>query len=438
MEVSTKKVIKNIGWLIFDQVFILLLQFFVGVKIANFYGGELYGKYSYALSIVAFSGIFFELLNGRVIKKYYTNENFNKIVYNVTFFKNTIAILLFSIPIIYKVFYKIDNSLFYLLLFICLDNILTTSTFGIENFFEFKLESRRIVVSNNIVKVISYILQYIGMILNLGIIYIPGIRCIGSLIRALILKYQYRKAYLEKRKKKKEKIDYTLLINIILEGKMLWISFVSFLIYTQMDKIMIEHYLGVEKVGVYSIGIQLSGILGILIGPIQNSVFPKLIELYKENYQKYYNFYLYTNTVITQGYIIISLISIIVVKYFFKYVYSEEYTEAIYIYIILVFSIIIKANAIFQMNHFVIKEITNKVLMKTLSGLIINTILNIILIPKIGIKGAAIATVITHFITAICMDYFIKEYRENFYIQVKSFNFLSTIKYLKIILKNKK
>ena len=69
MSIGVKKITKNIGWLIFDQFFILFLQFIVGVKIANYYGAEVYGKYSYALSLVAFSGIFFELLNSRVIKK---------------------------------------------------------------------------------------------------------------------------------------------------------------------------------------------------------------------------------------------------------------------------------------------------------------------------------------------------------------------------------
>lgn len=437
MRTSTEKVIKNIGWLMFDQVFILLLQFFVGIKIANFYGGELYGKYSYALSIVAFSGIFFELLNGRVIKKYYTNKNFNKVVYNVTFFKNTIAILLFNIPIIYKFFYKIDNTLFYLLLFICLDNILTTSTFGIENFFEFKLESRRIVVSNNVVKVISYILQYIGMILNLGIVYIPGIRCIGSLIRVLILKYQYKKVYLDKIKYKKEKIDLNLIISIIDEGKFLWLTFISFLIYTQMDKIMIEYYLGIEDVGIYSIGVQLSAILAILIGPIQNSLFPKLLELYKEDYKKYYNFYLLSNTMITQFYLWITFISILVVKYTFNYVYSKEYTGAIAVYSILAFSILIRANGSLQTGHMTIKNITKKSFYKTLLSLVVNIILNMILIPKLGINGAAIATLVTQFIALFLIDFFIEEYREQAIIQLKSFNTIYFFKNFKRILKEK-
>lgn len=435
MNNGVKKIINNIGWLIFDKIFILLLQFFVGVKIANYYGATLFGQYSYAISLVAFSNIFFELINSRVLKKYYTKENFNILVFNTNFFKNSIAIILFFIPIIYKFFYKIDNTLFYLLILLCLDNILMTATSGIENFFEYKLEAKRIVISNNIVKIISYFLQYICMILNKGIIFIAIVRCIGSLIRVIILKYQYNSSYLGKLENKSVKLDIKLIVKIIDESKYLWFSFVSFLIYTQTDRLMINHYLGVEEVGVYTIGMQLSNILAILIGPIQNSLFPKFLELYRNDYQKYYNFYKLTNTIITQFYLIITLISIIVVKYTFKYVYSSQYDGAILIYSILAFSVFIKANGSLQTSHMTIKNITQKSFYKTLVSLILNIILNILLIPKYGINGAAIATLITQFIALFLIDFFIKEYQEQAIIQLKSLNLIYLIKEIKKYLK---
>lgn len=436
MSIGIKKITKNIGWLMFDQFFILFLQFIVGVKVANYYGADTYGKYAYAASLVGFSGIFFEILNSRVIKKYYTEENFTNIVYNITFFKNVIAIILFLVPIGLKIFIEIDNVLFLLLIFMCLDDILSTTTFGIENFFEYKLESRRIVISNNIVKVISYSLQYICMELNMEIIIIPIVRCIGSFIRAFLLKYQYKKNYIIDKKEKRE-LDINLLWKMIDEGKMLWISFVAFLIYTQMDKMMIKYYLGEKEIGVYSIGVALSSIFAILIGPIQNSIYPKMLELYKKDYGEYYKFYLKTNTIVTYLYLFLAIISIFVLKCLFKYVYSTEYNGAIMVYSILTISVVIKANAIFQMGHMVIKNITKKSFYKTLIGLIMNIILNIILIPKYGINGAAIATMTTHFITLICMDYFILEYREHFFIQVKSFNIVYLIKNLQVLLKKK-
>lgn len=431
MSISLKKMTQNIVWLIFDKFFILFLQFVVGVKIANYYGANLYGKYSYAISLVAFSEIFFELINPRVIKKFYTEDNYNNIVYNISFFRNIMAFLLFFVPIILKLFFMIDNLLFYMLLLICFDNILNSTTFGIENFFEYKLESKRIVISNNIVKTISYVLQYICMILNMEILIIPITRCFGSIIRIFILKYQYKVNYLKNSKKLKKKFDKNLILKIIDESKFLWMTFVSFLIYTQLDKIMINYYLGEKEVGIYTIGVQLTSILAILIGPIQNSVFPKMLELYRKDYKKYYDFYLLSNTVITQLYLFLTLLSIIVIKYLFKYVYSEEYLPSIGIYNILAFSILIKAVGALQTSHVTIKNIVKKSFYKTLVGLILNIILNNILISKYGINGAALATLLTQFFVLIFLDFFIKEYREHAFIQLKSFNSFYLLKMFK-------
>ena len=66
-KIINNKIVKNIGWLVVDKFLILFLQFFVGIKIANYYGGEIFGEYSYAMAIVAFSPIFLEIMNPRVI-----------------------------------------------------------------------------------------------------------------------------------------------------------------------------------------------------------------------------------------------------------------------------------------------------------------------------------------------------------------------------------
>lgn len=430
MSISVMKIVKNISWLIIDQFFILFLQFIVGIKVANYYGAELYGKYAYAMSLISFSSILFELLNRRVIKKYYTEENFNEIVYNITIFENSLAIIIFFIPIFLKLTIKIDILLFWLLLFIALDNILISTTFGIENFFDYKLESKKIVISNNIVKIISYFLQYLCILMNLEILFIPVIRCIGSVIRMFLLKYQYKKVYL-KNKKVYMKFNINLLIKMINESKFLWITFVSFLIYTQIDRIMIKCYLGEKEVGVYTIAYQLVNVLSILIGPIQNSIYPKMIELYRKDYKEYYNFFLLSNTVITQVYLFLTFLSIIVVKWFFKYVYDPEYNPAIMIYSILAFSIFIKANGSLQTSHMTIKGITQKSFYKTFLSLILNVILNALLIPKYGINGAAIATLVTQFTALFVIDFFIKEYREQAFVQLKSLNTFSLIKIIK-------
>ena len=85
-------------------------------------------------------------------------------------------------------------------------------------------------------------------------------------------------------------------------------------------------------------------------------------------------------------------------------------------------SIFFKANGALQTGHMTLKKITKKSFYKTLFGLILNIGLNLILISKYGVYGAAVATSVTQIFTIFIVDYFIKEYREQFFIQLKSFN----------------
>ena len=63
------KVLINFLWKILDKIFILILQFFIGVKIANHYGSLEYGKYIFLLSIINLFQIFYSLFDEKVVKK---------------------------------------------------------------------------------------------------------------------------------------------------------------------------------------------------------------------------------------------------------------------------------------------------------------------------------------------------------------------------------
>lgn len=420
------KTLKNIIWLIIDKVFILILQFLVGVKIANYYGSLEYGKYSYAMSVIAFSPMLIEIINTRVVKTYFYKYKFNIIISVVSTFKNTISILILVIVIFSKIFFQIDNELYLLLIFLSLDNVFISSTIGIENYFEYKINSKYIVISNNIIKLISYTIQYIGIGFNFNIIFIPIARCIGSFIRTFILRYQYKKIYCYK-----EKILFNkkIVLKLIKESYFLWLSYISFILSTSIDKIMLGNMSTISDVGIYSIGIQLGNVLMILIGPFQTTLFSELLTLYKTDLKRYFKKYIFYTKLLTNIYLLIIPLSIIVLKYTFPYVFSEEYVESINVYIILCISILIKANVFLRSSHLTLANMSALILKSEVLTTILNVCLNYILIKKYGIYGAAIATSLTQVISLWLIDCFYKEGRKLLIYHVKGFWIFNIGKY---------
>lgn len=420
----SNKMVDNIGWLVIDKFLILFLQFFVGVKIANYYGGEIYGEYSYAMAIVAFSPIFLEIMNPRVIKEFY-DDFFNKTVSVVTTFRNILAIVIFLLTILTYPMFKERILFYFMLILLTFDNVLLTMTMGIENYFEYRLLSKNVVISNNIVKVSSYILQYIGIIIGYSILIIPIIRVFGSFLRVLILKRFYYKIFKEK---VKFMLDKDLIMKILSLSKYLWLSFVSYIVATQIDKIMLGEILGVKEIGIYTIAIQLISVLSILIAPFQTSLYPKLLELFKKNSQEYDKNYKKYTTIITYIYIFGIILSIIVIKLLFNKIFSEEYEKAINIYIYLSIGVFFKANAFLRSSHITLTKNTKVILMSEVIAMGFNILLNIILIKKIGVNGAAIATSLTQFISLWGVDLFSKDGRKIIKYQLSGFNIKNIVR----------
>lgn len=412
------KILNNIGWLVIDKFLILFLQFFVGVKIANYYGSEIYGEYSYAMAIVAFSPIILDIMNARVIKEFY-DENFNWVVSSVTTFRNFLAGVIFIITLLSYPIFKTSINLYIMLLLLTFDTFLLTTTMGVENYFEYKLLSKNMVLSNNIVKIISYIFQYLGIIVGFSIIVIPIIRIFGSFLRMIILKKFYFKYSNEN---VKFILDKKLTLKILDLSKYLWLSVISYIVASQIDKIMLANMLGIKEVGIYSISVQLTSVLAIVIGPFQTSLYPKLLELFRGNKDEYSKAYKKYTTAITYLYIFGIISSIFVIKILFNKIYSIEYSEAISLYTILSIGIFFKANAFLRSTHITLIKNTRIILMSELIAMIFNVILNYVLIGKIGVKGAAIATSITQMISLWGVDLFSSEGRKILKYQISGFN----------------
>ena len=101
---SLKKILANTGWMLFDKIFILILNLVVTVRIANYYGTLGYGTYQYAVSVAALFEVFVTFVDARVVKKRYTSENPEELVWNATITRLMFSVVSLTGGIIYLLF----------------------------------------------------------------------------------------------------------------------------------------------------------------------------------------------------------------------------------------------------------------------------------------------------------------------------------------------
>lgn len=417
--ISRKKVIKNISWLVFDKVFVLLVGLFVIIRIANFYGPSEYGLYQYALSINTLLGVLILFVDGRVVKKQFQEQNEGHIIYNTTLAKVILSCisLVIGAVVLLIVSKGINFNIIYIMLLV--NNILINLGFGIQTYFEYKLMSKNVVIAANIAIVISSLFQLTAIGMNYSIIVVVMISLASSLIKLLLLFFQFKKSFSIPLIDKSDKL---LILAIIKESIPLTIAAAAATIYTRIDQVMIGAMLNVKEVGIYSISNNMISVVAMAIGPIQISIFPKMIEWYNNNRDLYYKKYQAITSFTTWLYIVGTIFTYIVAPTIFNMFFSEDYIKSLDVFKIQVIGTFFMYNAALRSSHFTLTKNTYVMMISQIVAVLINIILNYLLIPIIGVYGAAVATAITQFVSLFISNLFFETGKEVFWLQLKGIN----------------
>lgn len=422
MSGDLKKILSNTLWMIFDKVFLLVLNLIVTVKIANYFGVLEYGNYQYAVSVVAILEILVTFVDGRVVKKRYINNKPDNLVFNATICRVIFSVGTALIGLIF--IFVADRGIQFSIMFsfLLLNSILVNLRFGMANRFEYLLKSKKTVIAADIAAFISSALQLIAVQLNCSIIIISVIAAVSSGVNLLIVTIQYKTEF---GNKGQLFLDKKLIRDLIEESTPLAIAASCATIYTRCDSVMLGNMMTTAEVGIYSISVKLISVVQIAISPIRESVYPKLISLYSKDKKEYERRYIQISSLLTWIYIGGVLLSFIVLPYAFRFL-KPEYAEAFPVYRIHVIGTFFMYNAALRAGHFTLINRGSILTYSQIVSVIVNIVMNVVGIKLFGIYGAALATVITQ-----CLSLFVsnlifgKEGREVLIWQIKALNPLS-------------
>ncbi|EJR8105458.1 oligosaccharide flippase family protein [Escherichia coli] len=212
----------------------------------------------------------------------------------------------------------------------------------------------------------------------------------------------------------KESIDFKKLKELFMNGFPFMLSSLAIILYMRMDVYFIDYFMGKEAVGQYSLAVRFAEAVNFLPIVIANSVFPWLVNHRSSaNYRKFFD-----------GLFLASLIVFIPTSFAgmfaIKVLFGNEYNASIYIFVILLFQIIPVFIGVGRAKVLVIENLQRYIPFFVFSGVVLNALLNITLIPLYGIKGAAIATIISQFSTTFIIPLFIQKLRKISVIMLRS------------------
>jgi len=427
---SFEKYLKNTGWLMAARVGSLAIKFIINTfALSSYLGTKQFGILNYPTALMAFFLAIAALgLDGFVTRELLNDPEKKDTLLGTSFWMRLVAGFAI-IPLVY-VAYSIANHLkpldtpFYYVFIVAFTAVIQAVNI-IDSFFQANVQAKKIMYINVSGNIISAIVKLILILLKLPLIWF-----VYSLVfDAALIAAGYIISYLNSGNRiAKWKFESSTASYLLKHSWPLAFSAILVSLYMKIDQVMIPIYLKTSELGIYSTVANLSESWYFIPVAIVTSVFPAIMhakrtdaDRYKKRLQNMYDLM-----------VVISMSIAIFMTFASKFIYHIAYARhpefwsgspvlAVHVWAG-VFVFLGSASG----QYLIAEGYTKMSMLRTGVGAIVNIVLNIFLLPRYGILGAAYATLAAYGIATFFIV-FIPKTREQGLLMLKSLFLISLV-----------
>lgn len=389
----------NTSWLFGEKILRIIVGLFVAVWVARYLGPEEFGLFSYAQSFVGLFAAFATLgLDGIIVRELVKDESRIYELIGTAFWLKVVGAFAVLIILVFAIQFTSNDSYTNTLVFIIASATIFQSFNVVDFYFQSKVLSKYVVYANVISLLLSSLIKVLLILNDAPLIAFVWAVLFDSVVLALGLIYFFFRCS----ELNIKYLTFNKIIAAIILKDGFFYMFTAFIIafYMQIDQVMIKAMLGNAAVGQYSVAAKLSELWYFLPLLLSRSLYPAI-----ENAKKISNKFFYER--LEKLFVLCHVLALLIVipTLFLSdtivfYLYGSDYMNAAPVLVIHIISLIFAFQRI-PSEYWVLSEnLKYFEILKTFSGLIVNVFLNILLIKHYGIKGAAIATLISMMITS--------------------------------------
>ena len=413
------KYFKNTSWLFAEKILRMIVGLFVGIWVARYLGPEQFGLFSYAQSLVAlFTAIATLGLDGIVIREIVKDESRAGELLGTAFWLKLFgAVAVLGVLSIVIHFISNDCEANTLVLIIASATIFQAFNV-IDFYFQAKVLSKYIAFANMFSLFLSSLVKIIFILYGASLIAFVWVILFDSVVLACGFIYFFT-TY-----KKFNALHITFskitAVALLRDSWPIIIASGAISVYVKIDQVMIQEMLGSYAVGQYAAAIRFSEVWYFIPIVVASSLFPSIVnakkqseELYNYRVQKLYDFIVWIAIAIAIPMTYLS-------EWIVNGLYGDQYNEAGNVLRIHIWSGVFVFLGVVSGTWLLTEGLQLFSTINTIVGAIINVLLNYILIPRVGIEGAAWATVVAYAFSGYILLIIHNKTRINFFMLSKS------------------
>lgn len=400
-------ILKSTGVYSIGMIFLRASNFLLLPFYSQSFSTSDFGNYTLILSFYTILAVFVQAGFQTALTKYYVeaeSANQKKIVFSTIVNTLTLLSIVFAVALIAssgKTSLLLTATQNYNTIIISTAILLIIETVGYYNLHLLRAREESgkyiFVVSVSAIVNLFFNVLFIASF-KLGIIGIFFAQILSSTV-SLLLSFRYIKndyAF---------KIDYQLLRKLLLFSMPLLAAGILSTFVDLADRFLINHYLSTKEVGSYSFAYRIAMVMNIVVISFGAAWNPRSLDDAKKNN---------TSTTLPVAFIklcfmlsfvflAVSLLvdNLFILQFYGKTIFAQEYSSGMIIIPFILAGYMFRGFSSFYSVYPLTTGKSYHFLIGDLIGFITNILLNVLLIPKLGLLGAAIATLFSYFFIAL-------------------------------------
>jgi O-antigen/teichoic acid export membrane protein len=415
-----RKYLFNTGWLLVPRVLRLVVGLFVAVYVARYLGPEQFGVLSFAMSFVALFGAFAGLgLKELVVRNAVQDPDSRDELLGTAFGLRVIGGLVLLSVVFGAIQLTDSDPLTQLIVMVIAAGHALCAFQVIELYFQ-----SQVLASLASIAAIAGLFMSSAIKLTLiwseaSLIWFAWVVVAENGFKGIVLCALYLKQRLPLWRWRFRFSRAKLLLR---DSWPLILSGLAIMVYMRIDQVMIKEMLGSVAAGNYAAAVRLSEVWYFVPMAVTTSLFPAILNAKRTSETVYYARLQRLYDLMVWMAIAIALPTTFLSNRVVVFLYGSVYSSAGSVLTIHVWAGVFVFLGAVSGKWFLAENLQIYSFYRTLVGGIVNVILNLLLLPKIGINGAAIATLISYAIAGYLSMAFFRPSLKNFWLVTKSLN----------------
>lgn len=401
-----------------EKVLHITAELFVGIYVARFLGPEQFGIYSYALAFVALFGAIAKLgLDSIVVRDLVNHPQARELYLGTAFWLKLIGAFLTLGLLTIAVQFTDNDATTNLFIVIVASGMIFQSLEVVDFYFQSKVLAKYVSIAKLVQLGLSSVLKLYFIYIQADLFWFVLVSLLDQITLALSLAYAY---WRQKIGSFFRCFDLVTAKSMLTNSWPLILAGIAVTLYMRIDQVMIKEMLGEREVGLYSAAARLSEAWYFVPVMLTASLFPAIVRGKRISQEVYHSRLQRLCTLLTWLAIAVALPMTFIADWLVSLLYGLNYQAAGSVLAIHIWGAVFVFLGVASGGFFTLENCTKKTFYRTACGALSNVLLNLALIPRYGINGAAIATVLSQFMANYLYDSFDRSTRDLFVIKIRA------------------